>query len=117
MKNLFAKKEIGIFVLLVVLCGVVSVMNPRFLSPTNLSNMALVIGLYGIFSLGLGLVIITGGIDLSVGSMFALSGVLLAMALREWRWPWPAAALAAIVIPMVLGWSHGALITRVGIQP
>src|SRR5207244_1855228 len=67
--------------------------------------------------IGLGLVIITGGIDLSVGSMFALSGVLLAMSLREWSWPWPLAALAAIGIPMLLGWAHGALITRMRIQP
>jgi ribose transport system permease protein len=80
------KKEIGIFSLLVVLCGVTAVMNPRFLSQANLTNMANVIGLFGVFSIGLGLVIITGGIDLSVGSMWALTGVLLAMALNEWHW-------------------------------
>src|SRR3989449_3129482 len=79
--------------------------------------MANTIGQFGIFSIGLGLIIITGGIDLSVGSMFALVGVLLAMALREWHWPWPLAALAAIAIPMLLGWAHGALITRMRIQP
>jgi ribose transport system permease protein len=81
------KKEFGIFILLVVLCVVTSIINPRFLSPTNLTNMANIIGLFGIFSIGLGMVIITGGIDLSVGSMFALCGVLLAMALTEWNWP------------------------------
>jgi ribose transport system permease protein len=81
------KKEFGIFILLLVLCVVTSVINPRFLSPTNLTNMANIIGLFGIFSIGLGMVIITGGIDLSVGSMFALCGVLLAMALTEWSWP------------------------------
>ena len=111
------KKEIGISVLLLVLCAVTAILNPKFISPVNLSNMANTIGQFGIFSIGLGLVIITGGIDLSVGSMFALSGVLLAMALREWHWPWPVAAGAAIAIPMLLGWAHGALITRMRIQP
>jgi ribose transport system permease protein len=111
------KKEIGISVLLLVLCVVTAILNPKFISPVNLGNMANVIGMFGIFSIGLGLVIITGGIDLSVGSMFALCGVLLAMSLREWRWPWPVAAGAAIAIPMLLGWAHGALITRVRIQP
>lgn len=111
------KKELGIFVLLVVMCAVTAAINPRFLSPTNLTNMANIIGLFGVFSIGLGLVIITGGIDLSVGSMFALTGVLLSMALREWNWPWPVAALAAIAVPMLLGWVHGALITRARIQP
>ena len=66
------KKELGISVLLFVLCAVTAIMNPAFLSATNLTNMANVIGMFGIFSIGLGLVIITGGIDLSVGSMFAL---------------------------------------------
>jgi ribose transport system permease protein len=111
------KKELGIFTLLLVLCGVTAAINPRFLSATNLTNMANIIGLYGIFSLGLGMVIITGGIDLSVGSMFALAGVLLSMALMEWHWPWPAAAAFVIAIPMLLGLAHGALITRMKIQP
>ena len=111
------KKEIGISVLLLVLCTVTAVMNPNFLSPVNLTNTANVIGLYGIFSIGLGLVIITGGIDLSVGSMFALCGVLMPMALREWHWPWPVAVVAAILVPMLLGLVHGTLITRMKIQP
>lgn len=111
------KKEIGISVLLLVLCVVTSVMNPKFISPVNLVNTANLIGLFGIFSLGLGLVIITGGIDLSVGSMCALTGVILAMALTEWHWPWPVAILVVLGISMSLGLAHGLLITRAKLQP
>jgi ribose transport system permease protein len=111
------KKEIGISVLLFVLCAVTAIKNPAFLSATNLTNLANVIGLFGIFSIGLGLVIITGGIDLSVGSAFALCGVLLAMALREWMWPWWLAALFVMAVPVLLGLIHGTLITRMRIQP
>jgi ribose transport system permease protein len=111
------KKELGISILLVVLCAVTAVINPRFLSATNLTNMANLIGLFGVFSLGLGLVIITGGIDLSVGSLFALCGVLLSMALTEWHWSWPLAVAFAIALPMLLGGIHGWLITRLDIQP
>lgn len=110
------KKELGISTLLVAVCAVTALKNPAFLSATNLANLANIIGLYGIFSIGLGLIIITGGIDLSVGSMFALGGVLLAMALRDWNWPWPLAAMFVILVPMVLGWIHGLLITRLRIQ-
>lgn len=92
-------------------------MNPQFLSAANLGNNANLIGIYGIFGIGLGLVIITGGIDLSVGSMFALCGVLLPMALREWNWPWPLAAAAVLLLPMLMGLVHGLLITRMRIQP
>src|SRR5579863_7804366 len=106
------KKELGIFTLLVTLCVCTALKNPQFLSAKNLTNTANSIGMYGIFSIGIGLVIISGGIELSVGSMFALTGVLLSMALEEWHWPWPLAAALAIAIPMLLGWGHGALITR-----
>ena len=87
------KKELGISILLVVLCMVVTIMNRVFLGATNLQNMARLIGMYGIFSIGMGIVIITGGIDLSVGSVFALLGVLLAIMLAEWHWAWPLAML------------------------
>ncbi len=111
------KKELGIFILLVALCAVTAFINPRFLSQTNLTNMANLIGLFGVFSLGLGLVIITGGIDLSVGSMCALCGVVMSMALTEWHLAWPLAVLAVLIIPMALGWVHGALVTKMQMQP
>ena len=135
MKNLWTKKEFGIFVLLVLLCAAVTLKNPRFLSGTNLSNMALLIGMYGIFSIGIGLIIITGGIDLSVGSMFALQGVLLAMLLTQFHvpgifkaWPlslltngdhfgWPAAVFLILLLGIALGLLHGLLITRAKLQP
>jgi ribose transport system permease protein len=111
------KKELGLLGLLVVLCVVVSVMNPRFLSPANLRNTALLIGMYGIFSIGLGIVIVTGGIDLSVGSVFALLGVLLSMMLNDYKWPWVLALLATLGVGLGLGLLHGVLITRVKLQP
>ncbi len=111
------KKELGIFILLIILCVIVSIGNPKFLSERNLQNTANLIGMYGIFSIGMGLVIITGGIDLSVGSMFALTGVLLAMMLREWNWPWPVAAIAILIVPMVLGLIHGILVAKARLQP
>src|ERR671933_3071115 len=111
------KKELGTFLLLVLLCVVVAILNPRFLAPANLQNMARLIGMFGIFSIGVGIVIITGGIDLSVGSVFALLGVLLSIMLTQWDWPWPAAVLAVIAFSMALGTLHGLLITRLNLQP
>ena len=111
------KKELATFLLLVVLCAIVTALNPRFVSPANLQNTARLIGAFGIFSLGLGLVIITGGIDLSVGSAFALLGVLLSIMLTEWRLPWPAAVLAVLALGALLGAFHGMLITKLRLQP
>jgi ribose transport system permease protein len=111
------KKELGIFVLLIVLCIIVSIINPNFLTPINLQNLARQIGAFGIFSIGLGLVIITGGIELSVGSMMGLLGVLLSMMLTQWQYPIGIALLAVIGVAMILSMGHGLLITRLNMQP
>src|SRR4026208_1356512 len=111
------KKELGIFVLLVVLCVIVSIINPNFLLAINLQNLARQIGAFGIFSIGLGLVIITGGIELSVGSMMALLGVLVSMMLPEGHLGVVLAVLACIGNAMALTLGHGLLITRLNMQP
>jgi ribose transport system permease protein len=111
------RKELGTFFLLVILCVVLAILNPSFLSAANLQNLARLIGIYGIFSIGLGIVIITGGIDLSVGSVFALLGVLLSIFLVEWHIPAAIAVLMIIVIATLLGLISGLLITKIRIQP
>lgn len=111
------KKELGIFILLIVLCVIVAIINPNFLQAINLQNLARQIGAFGIFSIGLGLVIITGGIDLSVGSMMALLGVLLSMMLTEWGWSPLFAILGCAAVAMGLSLFHGVLITRMNMQP
>ena len=110
-------KELGIFVLLVVLCIALAILNPSFLTAANLQNLARLIGIYGIFSIGLGVVIITGGIDLSVGSVFALLGVLLSIFLVEWQIPAAIAVIAIIAISASLGLINGLMVTKVRIQP
>lgn len=130
------RKELGTFVLLVVLCIVLAILNPSFLAATNLQNLARLIGIYGIFSIGLGMVIITGGIDLSVGSVFALLGVVLSILLVDKQFPvmfagflpflptWLSmilGAFAAVVIVVamttLLGAFNGFLITKIKMQP
>ena len=68
------KKELGLALMILVIGGVTAAINPQFISQVNLMNLANQIGLFGLFAIGEGLVIITGGIDLSIGSMLALAG-------------------------------------------
>jgi ribose transport system permease protein len=111
------RKELGIFILLVLLCVVVAAINPRFLVSSNLQNISRLIGMFGILSIGAGIVIITGGIDLSVGSIMALVGIVLSILLTQKKWPPLLAVLVAIGVAAFLGWVHGLFITRLGIQP
>ncbi|MGD9511179.1 MAG: ABC transporter permease [Geminicoccaceae bacterium] len=92
-------------------------LNPRFLSPVNLVNMANLIGLFGLFAIGQGLVIITGGIELSVGSMFALIGVIFTDLMVNYGMPWQLVIPFAVVMGAGLGAIHGFLITRLNMQP
>src|SRR4051812_5158673 len=111
------KKDLGLFILILVVGTVVAILNPRFISPINLANTANLIGLFGLFSIGEGFVIITGGIDLSVGSVFALLGVVFVDLLVTYDLPWPAAVLLAVLAGIALGAIHGFLVTRMRLQP
>ena len=112
-----SRKELSVLLLLVSLCIVVGIANRQFLSVTNIQNMSRLIGTYGIFSIGVGFVIITGGIDLSLGSICALLGVLLSMMLVEWGWPAAVALTVVLALGGLLGLAHGLLVTRLRLQP
>jgi ribose transport system permease protein len=111
------RKDLGLLLLILVVGAAVAIINPRFLSPINLSNTANLIGLFGLFSIGEGFVIITGGIDLSVGSVFALLGVVFVDLLVTYELPWPLAVLLIVLAGIVLGAIHGFLVTRMRLQP
>lgn len=111
------KKEFGLLVLLLVICLLVALKDPSFIKPVNIHNLAKSIGMFGLFSIGCGLVIITGGIDLSVGSLFALLGVILVTLLTEWQWHWALGVLVTLGMSAALGACHGFLVTRARLQP
>ncbi len=111
------RKDLGLLVLILVIGTVVAAINPRFLSPINLSNTANLIGLFGIFALGQAFVIISGGIELSVGSIIALLGVLFVDLVASGTLPWGAAMIVVVVLGCAIGLIHGFLVTKMGLQP
>ncbi len=70
-------KNIGIFALLVLIVVTATAIDGNFVSPANVKTLIRDTSLYGLISIGVAMVIITGGIDLSIGSMVALCGVML----------------------------------------
>ncbi|MDP2698534.1 ABC transporter permease [Thalassospira sp.] len=111
------KKDIGLGILIIVVGAIVYMHNPLFLSPINLGNTANLIGLFGLFAIGQGFVIMTGGIDLSVGSVIALLGVLFVDMVGKFGVPWPLAVAIIIGLGVLIGLAHGILITRFRLQP
>ncbi|MFP9136218.1 ABC transporter permease [Devosia sp. XGJD_8] len=112
-----SKKDLGLLVLILVVAAGVYLRNPLFLSPNNISNTANLIGLFGLFSIAQGFVIITGGIDLSSGSMIALLGVLFVDLVGNKGVPWPIALLIVLLLGILLGLAHAVLITRLKMPP
>ncbi len=111
------KKILGISTLLVVICVATSVMNPQFLTAYNLQNVIRWTGLFGVISIGAAFVIITGGIDLSIGSLIGLTGCVLPLLIMQHGWSAPAALLVVALLGLGVGLTHGLLITKLKLRP
>lgn len=112
-----SKKDLSLLVLILVVGAVVAFINPRFLYVGNLSNTLNQVGMFGIFSIAEAFVIIIGGIELSVGSVIALLGVLFIDLIVNHDVNWILAFAAIIAAGLVIGLVHGLLVTRMHIQP
>lgn len=111
------KKTLGIFIVFVVICLLTSLLSDVFLQPLNLENVIMRIGLYGIMAIGVSFVIMTGGIDLSLGSMVCLTGCGLPWLLVRCDWsPWSAIGLLFVMVAF-LGFAHGWMVTKWRLQP
>ena len=111
-------KILGILMLLVFACVATTMLSEgTFVSPRNIQNIMRWSGLFGIIGIGVAFVIITGGIDLSIGSMIGLIGCLMSMALMDWGFGITGTLIFIMVISVLLGLSHGLLVTKAGLQP
>ncbi len=114
---------------LIVLMILFAIMQPRFLSQINLFNVMRQVSITGLLAVGMTFVILTAGIDLSVGSLLAFAGLVAAAVAKgglENRFTvgeggvgygWFAAALAAIAVGLACGWLQGLAITRLKVPP
>ena len=104
------------FVSLIALFVALSIASPHFLTQTNLSSVVRQTAVINTMSLGMTIIIIAGGIDLSVGAILALSGVLGAMAMGSGM-PVAVGVLAGVLAGLVCGLGNGLLTTRLRINP
>ena len=111
------KKILGILGLLIFICVATAIMSDRFLTEFNVENLIRRTALFGIISIGAAFVIITGGIDLSIGSVVCLIGCLLPHLLIEYELSVATALLIVAVISLCIGLAHGLLITKMKLQP
>jgi ribose transport system permease protein len=109
-------RQFGTLIGLAVLCAILWILTPYFLTVSNLLNVAEQTSINAIVAVGMTFVILSGGIDLSVGSIVALSGVVLGEALRSGL-PMPIALLLAALVGLACGLVNGALVSWGGLPP
>jgi ribose transport system permease protein len=103
------------FFTLVALFVILSIASPNFLTSTNLSSVARQTAVINIMALGMTVVIISGGIDLSVGSILALAGLLGTMTMEKHGIPLGLAV--GLLIGTLCGFANGSMITSLRISP
>jgi putative xylitol transport system permease protein len=110
--------DYGIIIAFVVLCAVLAISNEYFFTTKNIVNVLRQTSINGILALGMTLVILTKGIDLSVGSVLALSGIITA-SLVHGPDPTPAAlaVAAGLGVGLACGMVNGLVIARLGVPP
>jgi ribose transport system permease protein len=109
-------RQFGTLIGLVGLCFVLWILTPYFLTVSNLLNVAEQTSINAIVAVGMTFVILSGGIDLSVGSIVALTGVILGMALRDGQ-PLALALPLTMAIGIICGEVNGLLISHGGLPP
>lgn len=114
--RLLRSREAGILVALVLMVALLSTASPEFRTPDNLLNNARNLSFVGIVALGQAMVMITGGIDLSAGSVWGLTAVSTA-ALMAQGWPTPLAVGAGLGIAAVFGLFNGLCVTKLRMPP
>jgi len=111
------KRTRGIFVTLIVLYALTAWLGDGFLGAYNQEKLLERTALFGILGIGVAFVIITGGIDLSIGSVVCLVGCGLPWLMVKHGWSPALALCAARVVSTTIGLIHGLLITKLELQP
>jgi len=120
----------GAFSFLIVLCVIFAILEPAFLKPINIFNVLRQVSIYGLLAIGMTFVILTAGIDLSVGSLLALAGLVAAAvekgstglltgggAGEAGGFGLPAAIAAAVVVGVLGGLLQGTAISKLKVPP
>ena len=117
LRRLLRAREAGIFLVVVVIMVILSIASPNFATASNLAIVARIIALNSIIAMGMTLVILLGGIDLSVGSVVALTSVVVGFVLVKLGMPIWVTILAGLALGALVGFFNGLLIIRTGVAP
>ena len=117
MQYINSLRQYGIFVVFILVCIVLSTVSPQFLTVPNWTIIITQVSINALLAFGVTFVIITGGIDLSLGSMVAVTGVLAAMTAHPDTFPLAVPILVGLFAGVLMGAFNGFVITKSKIAP
>ena len=112
LRRLLSKNEVLLFVVVILLIIGGMLINRNLVSGDNLKIMTRDIAILGIAAIGVGFPIITAGIDLSVGSMVGLGGVMVAYFMMKWEIPILISIIMTLILGLLIGAVHGLFVTK-----
>lgn len=116
--SLFKSNLIGLILIIIAMCIFLTIaVGGKFASWSNIISVVRQFSFYGILAIGSCMCIITGGIDISVGSVFALSGVVSCMSITRMGIPVPLAVILGVLIGVLMGYINGFCITVLKLPP
>lgn len=113
---LWERPAAGVFLVLVLIIVVTGILNPRFFSPYNLQTLGRQIVIFGLLAIGETFVIVTGGIDLSLGSLTALLNILLAWFMVH-GFGIAGGIIFTLLVAVLFGLWHGFFVTKLRVPP
>ena len=115
LRSLMGQYGIGIVILIMTI--VIAIMEPRFLTGSNIMNVAMQITINGLLCYGLCLAITTGGIDLTVGAQLALTSCIIGHLMTNLGVPWFLSVFAGVLVATAFGFINGLLIAKFNMFP
>jgi len=116
-KTIVAVREFSLVAVLVIFGIIMTIVSPVFLTWPNLEAILLGLSVEGTIAIGMVILLISGGLDLSVGSTLAFTGVFTGLALMSLRLPSPIAILFGLLAALTVGFVNGILVSKLKINP
>ena len=116
-RDIAAYREFSLFVVLLVVGTIMTIVSKVFLTKANLEAILLGLSVEGTISVGMVVLLISGGLDLSVGSTLAFTGVVTGLALTALKIPAPISILIGLLAALLVGLANGVLVSKFKINP
>jgi len=116
-RTIVAVREFSLVAVLVIFGIIMTIVSPFFLTWPNLEAILLGLSVEGTVAIGMVILLISGGLDLSVGSTLAFTGVVTGLALMNLALPSPVAILIGLLAALTVGFANGILVSKLKINP